>query len=139
MTGAMDEGMDAQEAYLKSFGSLKTKTKYWDPVSGVDLRPQAGFKATTTTTYISFTENGVGNDIEAYIDTVSVKPLTLADNLTLAQLGFQSGRYWFTPAATGGDWSSSHLLFFLYFSLYEYLLVAWSVKLEGFWHFSFLS
>ena len=49
-TGIIDEGMDAHEAYYKSFGNLKNKTKYWDPVSGVDLRSQAGFKATTTTT-----------------------------------------------------------------------------------------
>ncbi len=47
--GIIDEGMDAQDAYYKSFGNLQHKTKYWDPVSGVDLRSQAGFKATTTT------------------------------------------------------------------------------------------
>ena len=47
-TGSM-EGLDAQDAYFKSFGNLRHKTKYWDPVSGVDLRTQAGFKATTTT------------------------------------------------------------------------------------------
>jgi len=48
-TGIVDEGMDAQEAYYKSFGNLKSKTKYWDPVSGIDMRQEAGFKATTTT------------------------------------------------------------------------------------------
>ena len=48
-TGIVDEGMDAQDAYAKSFAGLKNKTKYWDPVSGIDLRPEAGFKATTTT------------------------------------------------------------------------------------------
>ena len=48
-TGIVDESMDAQEAYFKSFGNLKSKTKYWDPVSGIDLRKEAGFKAVTTT------------------------------------------------------------------------------------------
>ena len=43
------EGLDAQDAYFKTFGNLKNKTKYWDPVSNVDLRMEAGFKATTTT------------------------------------------------------------------------------------------
>ena len=42
------EGLDMQEAYNKTFGNLQHKTKYWDPSSGMDLRPQAGFKATTT-------------------------------------------------------------------------------------------
>ena len=37
-----------QGAYLKSFGNLMHKTKYWDPVTGMDLRKEAGFKATTT-------------------------------------------------------------------------------------------
>jgi hypothetical protein len=48
-TGAMDDGMDAQSAYFKSFENLTAKTKYWDPTSSVDLRSQAGFKATTPT------------------------------------------------------------------------------------------
>ena len=49
-TGSM-EGMDAQEAYFNTFGNLKNKTKYYDPVSGIDMRtPEtAGLKATTTT------------------------------------------------------------------------------------------
>ncbi len=47
LTGSM-EGMDAQDAYYKSFGNLKHKTMYWNPVSGADLRQEAGFKATTT-------------------------------------------------------------------------------------------
>ena len=48
-TGIIDDGFDAQDAYFKSFGNLKSKTKYWDPVSGIDLRTEAGFKASTTT------------------------------------------------------------------------------------------
>lgn len=46
-TGSM-EGLDEQQAYANTFGSLKSKTKYWDPVSGYDMRLEAGFKATTT-------------------------------------------------------------------------------------------
>lgn len=46
-TGSM-EGLDADEAYAKSFAHLKNKTKYWCPSSGTDLRPQSGFKATTS-------------------------------------------------------------------------------------------
>jgi hypothetical protein len=42
------EGLDAQDAYFKTFGNLQNKTKYWDPSSGIDLRLEAGFKATTT-------------------------------------------------------------------------------------------
>jgi len=42
------EGLDAQDAYFKTFGNLQNKTKYWDPSSGIDLRIEAGFKATTT-------------------------------------------------------------------------------------------
>ncbi len=47
-TGVIEDGFDAQEAYSKTFGNLKHKTRYYDPMSGIDLRPQAGFKATTT-------------------------------------------------------------------------------------------
>jgi len=43
------EGLDIQNAYFKSFGNLTHKTRYLDAFSGVDLRDQAGFKATTTT------------------------------------------------------------------------------------------
>jgi len=43
------EGLDMQDAYSKSFAHLTHKTKYWDPTTGVDLRLEAGFKATTTT------------------------------------------------------------------------------------------
>jgi len=46
-TGSTD-GLDMQSAYYKTFGNLSHKTKFWDPVSGVDLRSDAGFKATTT-------------------------------------------------------------------------------------------
>ncbi len=42
------EGLDMQDAYFKTFGNLKHKTKYWDPSSAHDLRQEAGFKATTT-------------------------------------------------------------------------------------------
>lgn len=38
-----------QGAYAKTFANLQHKTKYWDPLTGMDLRPEAGFKATTTT------------------------------------------------------------------------------------------
>jgi len=47
-TGSTD-GLDFQDAYFQSFANLKSKTMYWDPVSGVDMRPEAGMKATTTT------------------------------------------------------------------------------------------
>lgn len=47
-TGAIAEGFDAQSAYFKTFGNLPHKTKIWDPVSGVDLRKEAGLKATDT-------------------------------------------------------------------------------------------
>lgn len=43
------EGLDIQGAYFKSFGNLTHKTRYMDAFGGVDLRDQAGFKATTTT------------------------------------------------------------------------------------------
>lgn len=46
-TGSTD-GLDMQDAYTKSFGQLTHKTKYWNPVSGIDLRKEAGFKATDT-------------------------------------------------------------------------------------------
>ena len=42
------EGLDMQDAYSKTFAHLKHKTKYWDPATGMDLRLEAGFKATTT-------------------------------------------------------------------------------------------
>ncbi len=42
------EGLDMQDAYSKSFAHLQHKTKYWDPLTGMDLRAEAGFKATTT-------------------------------------------------------------------------------------------
>jgi len=42
------EGLDEQAAYANTFGNLKSKTKYWDPVTGYDMRQEAGFKATTT-------------------------------------------------------------------------------------------
>ncbi len=42
------EGLDMQDAYMKTFGNLGHKTKYWDPATGLDLRLEAGFKATTT-------------------------------------------------------------------------------------------
>jgi len=47
-TGTMD-GLDFQDAYHQSFANLKSKTRYWDPVSGDDLRLSADLKATTTT------------------------------------------------------------------------------------------
>ena len=47
-TGNMD-GLDFQDAYFQSFANLKSKTRYWDPVGGVDMRAQADLKATTTT------------------------------------------------------------------------------------------
>ena len=47
-TGNMD-GLDFQDAYFQSFANLKSKTRYWDPVSGNDLRLEANMKATTTT------------------------------------------------------------------------------------------
>lgn len=40
---------DASEAYMNSFGNLQNKTRYWDPVSAIDMRQEASFKATTTT------------------------------------------------------------------------------------------
>ena len=45
----MTEGLDMQSAYFKTFGNLTHKTKYLDAMGGIDLRAQAGFKATTTT------------------------------------------------------------------------------------------
>ncbi len=48
--GAIAEDFDEQAAYSNSFGSIKTKTRYWDPISGNDLRPHAGFKALNTET-----------------------------------------------------------------------------------------
>ena len=42
------EGLDMQDAYSKTFAHLKHKTKYWDPTTGMDLRLEAGFKATDT-------------------------------------------------------------------------------------------
>lgn len=42
------EGLDMQTAYSNTFAHLSHKTKYWDPSSGTDLRPLAGFKATDT-------------------------------------------------------------------------------------------
>lgn len=47
-TGNTDD-LDFQDAYFQSFANLKSKTRYWDPVSGHDLRLEAGLKATTTT------------------------------------------------------------------------------------------
>jgi len=46
-TGNMD-GLDFQDAYFTSFANLKSKTRYYDPVGGTDLRPEAGMKATNT-------------------------------------------------------------------------------------------
>jgi len=48
-TGSVAEDFDFQGAYFHSFANLQAKTKYWDPVSGVDLRLKADLKATTTT------------------------------------------------------------------------------------------
>jgi hypothetical protein len=47
-TGAIADDFDADIAYKTTFGGLSNKTKYWDPISGIDLRSHAGFKATTT-------------------------------------------------------------------------------------------
>lgn len=47
-TKAIADDFDSVSAYNTTFGNMTPKTKYWDPVSGMDLRPQAGFKATTT-------------------------------------------------------------------------------------------
>ena len=47
-TMAIADDFDADLAYKTSFGGLPNKTKIWDPVSGLDLRSSAGFKATTT-------------------------------------------------------------------------------------------
>ena len=46
-TGNMD-GLDFQDAYFTSFANLKSKTRYYDPVGGTDLRLDANMKATTT-------------------------------------------------------------------------------------------
>ena len=46
-TGSI-EGLDMQDAYAKTFGDMKHKTRYYDPATGMDLRPEAGLKATTT-------------------------------------------------------------------------------------------
>jgi hypothetical protein len=40
--------LDFQDAYYQSFANLKTKTRYWDPVNGVDMRLDANMKATNT-------------------------------------------------------------------------------------------
>jgi len=42
------EGLDMQTAYAKTFGNLQHKTRYWNPQSGLDLRSEAGLKATNT-------------------------------------------------------------------------------------------
>lgn len=55
------------------------------------------FKATSTSTYITFPEGGVGDDLEAYVDTVSLKSLTLSSIVTLSNLGITSGVYELTP------------------------------------------
>ena len=47
--GGVIDDFDADAAYKSSFANLTNKTRYWDSVSGIDLRTQAGFKATTTT------------------------------------------------------------------------------------------
>lgn len=47
-SGSIDGDFDANAAYYKTFGQMGNKTKYVDPVSGLDLRPEANFKATTT-------------------------------------------------------------------------------------------
>lgn len=47
-TGAIGDDFDMQGAYQVTFANLAHKTKYLDPVSGYDLRPEAGFKATDT-------------------------------------------------------------------------------------------
>ena len=45
---ASTDGLDMQSAYNTTFGNMSHKTKFWDPSSGMDLRSEAGFKATTT-------------------------------------------------------------------------------------------
>ena len=47
-TGSIAEDFDFQGAYYHSFANLQAKTRYWDPVSGNDLRLKADMKATTT-------------------------------------------------------------------------------------------
>jgi len=49
-TGAIGEDFDEQAAYSTTFGNLKSKTRYWDPSSGMDLRQHAGLKALNTET-----------------------------------------------------------------------------------------
>jgi len=46
-TGSTAE-LDFQDAYFQSFANLKAKTRYYDPVSGTDLRLKADMKATNT-------------------------------------------------------------------------------------------
>lgn len=46
--GTFDNDFDADFAYKTTFASLKNKTRYWDPVSGNDMRTKADFKATNT-------------------------------------------------------------------------------------------
>lgn len=49
-TGAIADDFDEQAAYSTTFGTLKNKTKFYDPTNGMDMRQSAGFKALNTET-----------------------------------------------------------------------------------------
>jgi len=80
-----------------------------ETTTGSWVQHTAYFKATVTNTRIVVWQANFGAGTILF-DEISVKPITLSSILTLSNLGFSQGRYWFTPPAAAGELSGIVIL-----------------------------